>query len=113
MTPSPDSLIRIFRCTSLGVILLSQTAISMAQAPIIQPEASGDAARALSAEEPIEIADSASILTTSTRLPLQMLQPPVAGACAHQIASRSPFRELPLSPESRRPAHRGRPSAIL
>ncbi len=56
MIPSNDSLIRSFHCACLGVILLSQTTISMAQAPIIQPGAPGEMARALSAEEAIKIA---------------------------------------------------------
>ena len=42
----------------LGVILLCQATVAMAQAPIIQPGAPGESARELSAEEAIEIANS-------------------------------------------------------
>jgi len=51
-------LIRFFRLASLGVILLSQVTISMAQTPIIQPGAPGETTRALSAEEAIKIANT-------------------------------------------------------
>ncbi len=58
MTASPDFVIRLFCRACLGVILLGQVTMSMAQAPIIQPGAPGDTARELSAEEAIEIADT-------------------------------------------------------
>ena len=54
-----DAPFRLFRCASLGVLLLSLTTVSMAQVvPITQPGAPGEAARELSAEEAIEIASA-------------------------------------------------------
>ena len=58
MTISADSLVPVFRRTSLLVLLLGQATVGMAQAPIIQPGAPGDPVRELSAEEAIEIADT-------------------------------------------------------
>ena len=58
MIANQDSLIRMLMRASLGVILLGQTTIGLAQAPIIQPGAPGDPAQNLSAEEAIEIADT-------------------------------------------------------
>ena len=59
MTATPDSLIRLLRCSCLGVILMGLSTVSMAQdVPIIQPGAPGDSVRELSAEEAIEIADA-------------------------------------------------------
>ena len=53
------SLIQLGRYTSIGVLLLLNTTTALAQdAPIIQPGAPGEAARELSAEEAIEIADT-------------------------------------------------------
>jgi len=53
-----DSPIRLLHCACLGVILLCQATVAMAQVPIIQPGAPGDSARELSAEEAIEIANT-------------------------------------------------------
>ena len=59
MTATPDSLIRLLRCACAGVIFLVPATVGMAQdVPIIQPGAPGDAARELSAEEAIEIANT-------------------------------------------------------
>ena len=59
MTASTDSFIRLFRGATSVVFLLGYAAITMAQeVPIIQPGAPGDAARELSAEEAIEIANT-------------------------------------------------------
>ncbi len=62
MTASPDFRIqlgKLFRCVSLGVIFLCQATIAIAQdTPIIQPGAPGEAARELTAEEAIEIANT-------------------------------------------------------
>ncbi len=58
LTATSDSLIRLLHSACLGVILLGQATIGMAQVPIIQPGAPGDAARELSAEEVIEIANT-------------------------------------------------------
>ena len=58
MIATPDSLIRLLRCTCLGVILMGQALEGMAQAPIIQPGAPGHPVRELSAEEAIKIADT-------------------------------------------------------
>ncbi len=53
------SLVRLIRGATLGVFLLCQATSLMAQdVPIIQPGAPGDAARELSAEEAIEIANT-------------------------------------------------------
>ena len=59
MTATFDSLIRLLRCACVGVILLGQASVGMAQeVPIVQPGAPGDPARELSAEEAIEIANT-------------------------------------------------------
>jgi len=58
LAATPDFLIRKLCCAWLGVILLAQTTVSVAQAPIIHPGAPGEAARQLSAEEAIDIADT-------------------------------------------------------
>jgi len=62
LTASPDFRIqlgKLFRCVSLGVIFLCQATIAIAQdTPIIQPGAPGEAARELTAEEAIEIANT-------------------------------------------------------
>ena len=58
MTKNPDILIRLFMNACLGVILLGQVALAVAEAPIIQPGAPGEGLRELSAKEAIEIADS-------------------------------------------------------
>ena len=58
MTATPDFLIRSITRACLGLILLGLATVGMAQAPIIQPGAPGDAARELSAEEAIEIAST-------------------------------------------------------
>ena len=56
---SSTRLNRLFLCASLGTILLSYATVGTAQdVPIIQPGAPGDAARELSAEEAIEIANT-------------------------------------------------------
>ena len=58
MSVSPYSLTVLFRHASVSAILLAIATTSLAQdAPIIQPGAPGDAARELSAEEAIEIAN--------------------------------------------------------
>jgi uncharacterized protein (DUF305 family) len=56
MRSAPDYLSRLLLQACLGVILLGQATVGMAQAPIIQPGAPGDSPRELSAEEAIEIA---------------------------------------------------------
>ena len=59
MSVSPYSLTELFRRASISATLLAIASASMAQdAPIIQPGAPGDAARELSAEEAIEIANT-------------------------------------------------------
>ena len=58
MTATPDYLIRLFTRVCLGLILLGQATVVMAQASIIQPGAPGEPSRELSAEEAIEIANS-------------------------------------------------------
>ncbi len=59
MTATLDYLIRLLRCTCVGVILLGQATVGLAQeVPIVQPGAPGDPARELSAEEAIEIANT-------------------------------------------------------
>ncbi len=58
MTAIPDFLIRLLRCSCLGVILLVLATGGLAQVPIIHPGAPGEPARELSAEEAIETADS-------------------------------------------------------
>ena len=59
MTAIPDFLIRLFRCSCLGVFLSGLAAVGIAQdVPIVQPGAPGDPGRELSAEEAIEIANS-------------------------------------------------------
>jgi len=56
---STDCLIRLSRCAFGSVLLLALSSVSMAQdVPIVQPGAPGEAARDLSAEEAIEIADT-------------------------------------------------------
>ncbi len=56
MRSSPDYLNCLLMRVCLGVLLLSQATVGMAQAPIIQPGAPGESPRELSAEEAIEIA---------------------------------------------------------
>ncbi len=58
MTATPDFPIRLFTRACLGLILLGQATVGVAQAPIIQPGAPGDPARELSAEEAIEVANT-------------------------------------------------------
>jgi len=59
MTATTHSLIRLLTRASLSAFLLCLTTVSMAQdVPIIQPGAPGEAARDLSAEEAIEIANT-------------------------------------------------------
>ena len=58
MTASFSSLTRPLRCATIGLILLSQAAAGMAQAPIIQPGAPGSPARELSAEEAVRVANT-------------------------------------------------------
>ena len=58
MTATPDFLIRSITRACLGLILLGQATVGLAQAPIIQPGAPGDVSRELSAEEAIEIAST-------------------------------------------------------
>ncbi|MGK2924423.1 MAG: DUF305 domain-containing protein [Lysobacterales bacterium] len=58
MTASPSSLTRPLRCAFIGLILLSQGAAGMAQAPIIQPGAPGSPVRELSAEEAVRVANT-------------------------------------------------------
>jgi uncharacterized protein (DUF305 family) len=55
---SSHVLIRLIPRACLGVILIAQVSIGMADTPIIQPGAPGDAARELTAEQAIEIADT-------------------------------------------------------
>ena len=57
MTANPDSNLRLLRRACFGVILLGQAAMAQ-EVPIIQPGAPGDAARELSAEEAIKIANT-------------------------------------------------------
>ncbi len=56
MITIPDSLIRLFRCAFLGVMLLCPATLSVAQVSIIQPGAPGEPAQELSADEAIKIA---------------------------------------------------------
>ena len=59
MSTTPESLIRLFRCASLSLILLGLATFSTAQeVPIVQPGAPGESSRDLTAEEAIEIADT-------------------------------------------------------
>ena len=56
MTAFSDSLNRPLLRACLGVFLFCHFAISLAQAPIVQPGAPGEPARDLSADEAIEVA---------------------------------------------------------
>ena len=59
MSTTSDFLFRLLSRVCVGVMLLGPASIGMAQdVPIIQPGAPGDAARELSAEEAIEIAET-------------------------------------------------------
>ncbi len=58
MIATSDSLIRLLHYACLGVILLCQATVAMAQVPIIQPGAPGNSGRELSAEEALEIANT-------------------------------------------------------
>jgi len=58
LTASINTLVRVLRCASLGVILFGQSTIAIAQAPIIQPGPPGDPSNELSAEEAIKIANT-------------------------------------------------------
>ena len=58
MTVHTDFTFRLPGIIGLGVILLGQATISLAQAPIIQPGMPGDESQELSAEQAIKIADT-------------------------------------------------------
>ena len=59
MTKSSAPLLQLLRSASMSALLLGGAGFAAAQtAPIVQPGAPGEAARALSAEEAVEIADS-------------------------------------------------------
>ena len=58
MSVTYESLKQLLRYASVGVFLMTQATAMAQDAPIIQPGAPGDAARELSAEEAIEIANT-------------------------------------------------------
>ena len=59
MTKSSTPLFQLLRSASIAALVLGGAGLACAQtAPIVQPGAPGEAARALSAEEAVEIADS-------------------------------------------------------
>ena len=59
MTKSSTPLLQLLRSASIAALVLGGAGLACAQtAPIVQPGAPGEAARALSAEEAVEIADS-------------------------------------------------------
>lgn len=59
MTNTPDALTRLFSCACLGVILLAQAAIAIAQeAPIVKPGAPGQSSEELSSDAAINIANT-------------------------------------------------------
>ena len=58
MYTASNALILRLRCFSLGLLLLGTAPLTMAQAPIIQPGAPGEAPRQISADEAMEIANT-------------------------------------------------------